>query len=81
MRKLKMWVMFCDTRAYDIRCRTKRECWAEFEMAGYSKAELSNSGYSAPQRIEITYRGALDLVNEVLGEGSSYTPATAGGES
>lgn len=54
-----------DSRAYSIRCRTRRECRAVVAAQGeYAK------GYDAPRKVTVTYKDAFDLVNRALGEGS-----------
>ena len=69
MPKLTYWVAPCltDSRAYNIRARTRKEAKA---LRDDSRDGAKHFGQ--PQKIEIDYTDAFDLLRLCLDEGSIY---------
>ncbi len=64
MAKLTYWCapILSDHHCYNIRTRTKKEALAKIE-------EYSHQDYGKPQKVVIDYDNALDLLQQVTGEG------------
>ena len=63
--KLTYWIAVCndDNRAYSVRAKTRKAVIAEVA------SRWNPDSFDAPQKIEVEYADALDLVMQVAGEG------------
>ena len=69
MPKLTYWVCPCtrDSSCYNIRTKTRKEAVAQLAM-------YKDGGYGPPMKHTIHYTGALDLVQQCMGEGRGFEP-------
>ena len=65
MHKVTYWISYHSDESFaHLRAKTRKECKRLIETSGCDKEE-----YSKPIKVWIEYLNAIDLINEILGEG------------
>jgi hypothetical protein len=64
---MKYWVAVCinDSKAYNVRAKTKKEVLETLE-------NYDSSDFEAPKKVEVEVDSAFDLLKMCLGEGGAY---------